>query len=61
MKGKWGFIICWFALSLYSYYIVYIDWKIGILGIILSWLLGFLGFDMVMGNDVKGEQDEKEI
>jgi len=47
IKGQFGFTVCWLLLTLYSGYLFIIDLNIGILGFLLCWMFGFLGFDMI--------------
>ena len=47
LKGEDGFVVMWLFLLIYSIVMVIFNWKVAILGFILLFALGFLGFDTV--------------
>ena len=47
LKNSGGFCSTWLILAVYSAVMFYYNWQISILGLIISILFGFLGFDMM--------------
>jgi hypothetical protein len=47
LRGTTGFYISWAVLVLFSFVMTFYDTKLGVMGLIISFVFGFLGFDMV--------------
>ncbi len=47
LKGSKGFTISWGVLAISSLVIGFYDFKIGVFGLLIYIVFGFLGFDMI--------------
>ncbi len=58
LKGSMGFLVSWLILIMFSGIMIWVDWKITVLGAIVSTIFGFLGFDMV-GDIIKSKNRKR--
>lgn len=47
LKGSSGFTALWVVLALFSTYMLFYDWQVSAMGFIITFMFGFLGFDMI--------------